>query len=146
MSNMSTPLTAPTLPASATDAAREKFRQDVIAGTDAILRDFYMRLKQPDASIGDLHKAVELGYKVHGLNNENRPESLVQVSWVVSNGSVSVNVTQPPPALEIVQDVTDVQPVTEAQVTPESALIAAVEQERRVQKTFDITDNLLDSL
>lgn len=109
----------------ATLTARDRFKQNIEDGGDQVVVEYFKRLNSEEASIDDLRKAVELVAKAHGLQQPDKTDSLMSVSWTITGGNVTIGVSQAPAAtdaqdLPLVEDVSDSAPLT-----PEAALIAS---------------------
>lgn len=66
----------------------DKLRADYLDGVKAILPDYFAALKQEDASVDDMRKAIDLGTKVLGMGASDKVENLPQISWVINGGTV----------------------------------------------------------
>jgi hypothetical protein len=121
---------------------RELLVDIVREGTINVARDYYLRLADEDsADVDDLRKALEIGAKVMGALQPEKTDNLLQVSWTINGGTVTIDAKQAPaPELEIVEDVTP--KTVEVPTLEQAAAAAPVDPTSK----FDVVDNLLDSL
>jgi hypothetical protein len=93
-----------------TQTARDRFKKNLEDGGDQVIVEYFKRLgNEAEASIDDLRKAVELVAKAHGLNQSDKVDSMMQVSWTINGGNVTIGVTNPsaaPEATEVIEDAT----------------------------------------
>jgi len=109
-----------------TISKKDQFRQSVEDGGEQVVLEYFKRLAEPGVGVDDLRKAVEFVAKVHGLNQQEKTDSLMTVSWTINGGNVTIGVEKPQaPTAELVEDVTPKDSTAAIEGSPEEPPVPA---------------------
>lgn len=118
--------------------SRERFKQNLQDGGDQVVVEYFRRLAGEGVSIDDLRKAVELVAKSHGLNQSEKQDSLMQVSWTITGGNVTIGMSQAPQDDVIDAESTTLPEITAASPPDEPAAISTL--------SLNMVDNMLEGI